>query len=82
MFRTAFGFHHTVDEQIGEGNAIGVRWTVRGTHQGEFLGRTATGKPLQYSGVSIFYFAEGKIEQVWSSFDELGLHNQLGLLSA
>jgi predicted ester cyclase len=37
---------------------------------------------LQYSGVSIFYFAEGKIEQVWSSFDELGLHNQLGLLSA
>ena len=45
MFSTAFpDLHHTVDEMIAEGNVIVARWTVRGTHRGDFQGIAPTGK--------------------------------------
>jgi steroid delta-isomerase-like uncharacterized protein len=80
MFRAALGFHHVIDDQIAEGNKVVTRWTVHGTHEGEFQGRAPTGNPVLYSGVSIFRFTDGKIDEVWSSFDELGLLRQVGVL--
>jgi steroid delta-isomerase-like uncharacterized protein len=80
VFRAALGFHHVIDDQIAEGNKVVTRWTVHGTHQGTFQGCAPTGNPVLYSGVSIFRFSDGKIDEVWSSFDELGLLRQVGLL--
>jgi predicted ester cyclase len=33
-----------IDDLIAEGDKVAKRWTLRGTHQGEFLGVPATGK--------------------------------------
>jgi predicted ester cyclase len=33
-------------------------------------------------GITIFHFAAGRIETGWSSFDELGMLRQLGMLPA
>jgi predicted ester cyclase len=43
--RAAFpDLKHTVDEMIAEGNTVAARWTVRGTHRGDFQGIAPTDK--------------------------------------
>src|SRR5215469_284690 len=68
----------TVEDQIAEEETVVTRWTLRGTHQGEFLGIAPTGKPVTVSGVSIWRFAEGKAVEAWVEMNWLGLLQQLG----
>jgi predicted ester cyclase len=51
----------TVEEVIAEGDTVVVRWSLRGTHMGEFEGIAPTGKVLTTTGISIYHFANGKI---------------------
>jgi predicted ester cyclase len=70
----------TIDEMMGEGDRVMVRWTFQGTHQGEFSGLPPTYRPVTYAGINIFRIAEGKIAEVWDIFDRLWLWQQLGVL--
>ena len=70
----------TIDELIGEGDRIMVRWTFHGTHQGELSGLPPTHKPVTYSGINIFRIADGKIAEIWDIFDRLWMWQQLGVL--
>ena len=70
----------TIDELIGEGDRIMVRWTFHGTHQGELSGLPPTHKPVTYSGINIFRIADGKIAEIWDIYDRLWLWQQLGVL--
>jgi steroid delta-isomerase-like uncharacterized protein len=72
----------TIEDQIAEGDKITVRWTLRGTHLGEFQGRPASGKKLTVTGTSTFRLAAGKIQEIWVNMDRLGLMEQLGWLPA
>jgi len=50
MFSVSFpDLKHTVHEMIGEGDTVAARWTVRGTHRGDFqgVGRPATQSSLR-----------------------------------
>ena len=38
-----------------------LRWTIRGTHDGDLIGFAATGKPVEYTGISFFTVQCGKI---------------------
>jgi len=71
--------HHTVDEATADGDTVTVRFTVRGTHQGEFAGIPATGKPMQLSAISVMRFEGGKVVEVRQEADTLGMMQQLGL---
>lgn len=82
MFGAAFpDLTHTVDEMLGEGDAIAARWTVRGTHQGEFQGIPATGKSVVLSGLTVHHVRDGKLCETWLSFDQMALMQQLGTIS-
>ncbi len=72
----------TVEEQVAEGDEVVSRWTLRGTHQGEFFGVPATGKRVEMSGIQIDRFEEesGKIVEEWAEFDLLGAMRQLGAI--
>jgi len=48
---------------IAEGDKVVYRWPATGTHQGEFLGVAATGKPIKITGVTIFRIENGKIAE-------------------
>lgn len=50
-----------VGEIIVEGDTVAYRWTMRGTHRGEFHGIAPTGKPVLLTGITILHFANGKI---------------------
>ena len=46
---------------VAEGDCVAYRWTMRGTHQGEYRGVAPTGKPIKSTGITIIHFANGKI---------------------
>lgn len=77
MFRSAFGFRFTVEDQIAEGDRVANRWSFRGCHEGEFEGIAPTGRPVEMDGQVIFRFADGMIEEAWWNWDTLGLLSQI-----
>src|SRR6266704_5982285 len=80
-FHTAFpDLHFTVEEMIAEGDKVVVRWSLRGTHLGDYQGRPATGKAMSVTGMSLFRLADGKIQEITVSMDRLGQWQQLGWL--
>ena len=50
--------HLRVEDLIAEDDKVG-RTTITATHQGEFMGVAATGKPVTYNEIFIFRFAAG-----------------------
>jgi predicted ester cyclase len=64
MFINAFpDGQQTVDDQVAEGDKVVTRWTVRGTHQGNFLNIPPTGKSVTFSGILIDKIVEGQIAE-------------------
>ena len=72
--------HVVVEDMIAEGDKVAYRFTLRATHQGEFLGIPPTGKAVTVTGIYISRFAGGKCVEDWCSFDNLGLLQQLGAI--
>jgi steroid delta-isomerase-like uncharacterized protein len=82
-YRTAFpDLQLTADEIVAEGDLVVTRWTATGTHEGELFGVTPTGRQVTATGISIIRVAGGKIVEDWTSWDALGLMQQLGALPA
>jgi len=82
-FRAAFPDQHfTIEDAIGEGYKVVVRYVYRGTHQGEFQGIAPTGKQVAVAGIAIYQITGGRIEEVWVASDSLGLMQQLGAVPA
>jgi steroid delta-isomerase-like uncharacterized protein len=78
MYRSAFpDIQDTVEEVVAEGDKVVVRWTSRGTHQGDFMGVAPTGKHVTFTGMRLFRIAENKIVESWVNIDERGLQEQL-----
>ncbi|WP_165233807.1 ester cyclase [Aquisphaera insulae] len=67
----------TVEGTVAEGDAVVVRWSVRGTHLGDGLGFPATGKEVDFRGMSWLAFADGKVLESWDSWNQGGLMQTL-----
>ena len=81
--RSAFpDFHLSTDDVIAEADQVVMRFTIRGTHQGEGMGLPPTGKRVVYTGIDIFRISGGKIVERWGEVDMLGLLQQLGVVPA
>ena len=70
----------TIEDMIAEGDKVVTRYTVRGTHKGDFLGIPATGKEVAFTSILISRIAEGKIVEDWEEADALGMLQQLGVV--
>ena len=70
----------TVDDLIAEGDKVVVRWTSRFTHQDKFMGVDPTYKQIKVSGMSIYRINQGKIAEIWISWDRLSLMQQVGII--
>jgi steroid delta-isomerase-like uncharacterized protein len=83
MYGTSFpDLKHTVDEVIAEGDTVAARWTVHGTHRGEFQGIPASGKQVNLSGNTVHHLKDGKLRETWLSFDSMELLQQIGAVPA
>jgi steroid delta-isomerase-like uncharacterized protein len=82
-FLTAFpDGRYTIEDMIAEGDRVVVRQTFRGTHQGDFLGMAPTGKQVTVTEMEIFRVANGQGVENWTSSDDLGLLQQLGVVAS
>jgi steroid delta-isomerase-like uncharacterized protein len=63
---------------LADGDKVIEHFQVRGTHKGEFMGIPATGKKVEYSGITIGRVANGKLAERWNITDRYGLLQQLG----
>lgn len=83
LFYSAFpDLHHSVDDQVAEGNKVVSRLTVLGTQRGFFQGIAPTGKRVIFNDIMITRLEGEKIVELWAQFDALGLLQQLDLLSS
>lgn len=80
-YRAAFpDMRMSFDDQIADGDKVVTRWTANGTHQGQLDAIPATGRLARISGIFIHQLTDGEITQTWTSFDRLGLLQQLGVI--
>lgn len=72
----------TIDDMVAEGDKVVVRYTATCTHQGEFQGIPATGRPYTQNAIVIYRLANGKIVEGRLQTDMLSMMQQLGLMPA
>ena len=72
----------TLEETIAEGHKIAARFTMRGTHMGEFLGVPPTGKTISVQAINFYRIANAQIVEERGQPDLLGLLQQIGALPA
>lgn len=70
----------TIEDMIAEGDRVAHRFTLRGTHDGYWVGVPPTGRPVEITGMVVSRFAGGKVVEEWESLDSLGLLQQVGAL--
>ena len=69
----------TIDEVIGEGDGLAVRGDFVGTHTGEYQGIPPTGKKFTRAYMGFYRFKNGKIAEVRTVQNVLGMFQQLGV---
>jgi len=72
--------HFAIEDMVAEGDKVVYRYTVRGTHQNDFMGIAATGNQINFTGIHIYRVANGQLQEEWENWDTLGVMRQLGAL--
>lgn len=68
----------SVDRIIAEGDMVSLHWSAVGTNTVAVPGFPGEGKRVAIDGMSFFRFADGKIVEEWSTYDNLTILKQLG----
>jgi len=71
-------YHFTLNDVIAENDKIAFRTTCVGTHTGEAMGITPTGKKLEFVMFCISRFYDGIVAEDWMLTDLLQMIQQLG----
>jgi steroid delta-isomerase-like uncharacterized protein len=83
MMRAGFpDVRWTLEETVTEGETVAARFTMRGTHQGEFFGIPASGKTISVQAMNFYYLADGKIVKERGQPDLLAVMQQIGAVPA
>ncbi len=81
IFRKAFpDLKYLIEDMAAEGDKVAIRWTAKGTHKSELFGIPPTNKQITVTGIDFFRIADGKLLELWLSWDQLGMMQQLGII--
>jgi steroid delta-isomerase-like uncharacterized protein len=64
-------------ETFSDDNAVVATWLWAGTHRGNLPGFPASGKQIEMSGATVYYFTNDRIDGHWQIVDRLGVLQQL-----
>lgn len=81
-FRSVFpDLNYEIVDCAPQADRVWVRYKATGTQEGKAWGFEATGKPVEFEGVTILYFDEnGKIIDRWGAFCFYDMLADLGLV--
>jgi steroid delta-isomerase-like uncharacterized protein len=69
-YRSAFpDLKSNLNDIFGQGDRVAFRWSVSGTHLGDWFGVSATGDHVATTGITIFRIDGGKVVEGWTSID-------------
>jgi predicted ester cyclase len=72
-------FH--VEDVASDGETVALRGTMTGTHDGELEGIAPTGLRVAVEQSHWFRVADGKVVEHWAVRDDLGMLQQLGVVT-
>jgi steroid delta-isomerase-like uncharacterized protein len=70
-------FDARVRDVLADEDRVAVRLELTGTHEGELLGITSTGRSVNFTAQIIYRLRDGQIAEEWHESDRLGLLQQL-----
>jgi steroid delta-isomerase-like uncharacterized protein len=75
--------HVSIDDLVAEGDEVVARLTWRGTQLDplEPWGAPATGRPAEFTAISIVRLECGRFAEEWALFDDLTMLRQLGIVT-
>ena len=80
-YRSAFpDLNVRIDDMIAEGEKVAIRFTMSGTHVGDFDGLAPTNRKVEATGILINRYENGKLVEDWDQFDIYSLMQQLGAI--
>ena len=68
-------------DQVAEADKVVTRWSVTGTHAGDFAGVPATGRRVTVTGIQTHRVRHGRLIEHWEELDLRGVLRQLGVPS-
>jgi steroid delta-isomerase-like uncharacterized protein len=71
-----------LQEIVASGGTVATRWVVTGSLRREFMGLPATGQPVRVEGMNFYRLKEGRVTDIWTQFDGVGMMQQLGAIPA
>jgi steroid delta-isomerase-like uncharacterized protein len=71
----------TIDQLLAVDDRVVGVFTFTGTHRGELFGMPPTGRSIAVRQIAIYRIAGGQVVEEWEVSDQLGLMQQLGLIS-
>jgi steroid delta-isomerase-like uncharacterized protein len=79
--RDAFpDFVITINDMISEGDKVALVWTFIGTHKGELMGIEPTEKLIEFDGIYLYRFKDGKLVERSGNRNMFKLLRQLGAI--
>lgn len=75
-------FSATVEGSVASGDTVAMRVTLRGTHEGPFMGIEPTNRQFEVSNMVFTRIQDGKIVERWVQPDMHGMLRQLGVVES
>lgn len=66
-----------VEDVLADGDKTAIRLSFSGTHRGDGIGISATGRRFVSTAIIIVRWQDGKAVEVWNEFDAAGMMKQL-----
>lgn len=79
-FRAFPDYSGSADAVVAEDDVVAVRYTVSGTHTGEYQDVEPTGHKTEWTGMAMYRVEDGEVAEVWIEEDRLGLLEQLEMV--
>lgn len=76
------GYWLESQDMVAEGDKVVVRFTLYGTHKGQFMGVPPTGKSVTFPGLIVYQIKDERIVDHWMQVDMVSFMQQIGALPA
>ena len=81
MMRSGFSdIGWTLEQTVAQGEWIAARFTMRGTHDGNFFGVPASSRKIEVQAMNFYRVVHGKIREEYGQPDFMGLMQQIGAI--